>query len=392
MCAVREEKSPWGNLLQHPVFGRVAQRFLLVLLPRLGVDANHRLGSAQPVADPGTIIENQLQAVRPNNLRHLVRPERLWISLYLLDKFFLHFGRKAEILAIGIKLPNLCEKLLQLLSQALAAHSDHLCNQQPGNHAVFFRNMPANRQPRALFAADHDLVLIDQFADELESHRRLVQRNLEVLRNSIDQVRRCDGLGHSIPPAARLHQIIEQQRNDVIRLDKRAVAIDNSEAISIAIRRNADRCAYLLHLRLAVAQQMIVRLRRMATEQHITVIMSGLGGNTVFAQDVTAIPARRAPEGIENNFDSRFLDRWKIDQLAHPLQVARLDIDLLKLLLRLWPRRDNTVSKPRNGPCDLRRNCRQCGRAGWRRALNAVVHVWAMTRCEIWREACFPIS
>src|SRR6185503_20413949 len=99
---------------------------------------------------------------------------------------------------------------------------------QPGDYAVFFGDVPANGQPCALLAADGDLVLVDKLADELEAHGRFVQRNLEMVGERVDEVGGRDGLGHSVAPAARLHQIIEQQCDDVVWLDESAVAVHNA--------------------------------------------------------------------------------------------------------------------------------------------------------------------
>ena len=49
--------------------------------------------------------------------------------------------------------------------------------------------------------------------------------------------------------------------------------IHNAEAVRIAIRRDPDLRARLLHLRFAVAQQMIIRLGSMPAKQHIAIVM-----------------------------------------------------------------------------------------------------------------------
>jgi hypothetical protein len=44
------------------------------------------------------------------------------------------------------------------------------------------------------------------------------------------------------------------------------------------------------------------------------------------AQDVAAVAAARAPEGIEDDFDAGGGDGLEIDQLGEALEVGRLDI------------------------------------------------------------------
>src|ERR1700733_14630035 len=100
--------------------------------------------------------------------------------------------------------------------------------------------MMPNRQPRAFFPANRDLVLHDQFADVLESHWSFKQLNPVMLGQRVDQICRCHRLGHAILPPAALYQIVEEQSDDIIRLQESSVAIDNAEAIRVAIGSNAN--------------------------------------------------------------------------------------------------------------------------------------------------------
>ena len=102
--------------------------------------------------------------------------------------------------------------------------------------------------------------------------------------HSVDQVGRCHALGHAVSPAARLHQVVQQQRNNVVRLDKRAIAVQNAEAVRIAVGRDADRRAHLLHLFLRVAQQVVVGLWRMSAEEHVAVVVNRLHSHARLAQ------------------------------------------------------------------------------------------------------------
>src|ERR1700733_6611853 len=99
------------------------------------------------------------------------------IRFHFLDKLLLDLRSQPEVFAERIEFAYSPEELLKLRAEALASHRDHLGHQQPGDHAVLLRNMAANGQPRTLFAANRNLVLIDQLADVLEAHRRLVKRN-----------------------------------------------------------------------------------------------------------------------------------------------------------------------------------------------------------------------
>src|SRR2546425_3732 len=53
---------------------------------------------------------------------------------------------------------------------------------------ALFPHMAANGKPRALFAPQRDLVLLDQLADVLESHRRLIDSDTVMPRHAVEQV------------------------------------------------------------------------------------------------------------------------------------------------------------------------------------------------------------
>ena len=119
-------------------------------------------------------------------LRNLAPAQLGGIGLQLLSERGLHLRGQAEVGANRIEGTNLGKQLLQLHAQALAARGHHLRHQQAGQHAIFLRNVAADGQPRRLLAADGDLVLVNQLADVLEAHRRLVERNLVIFRQGID--------------------------------------------------------------------------------------------------------------------------------------------------------------------------------------------------------------
>src|SRR5579864_2940645 len=82
-----------------------------------------------------------------------------WICLDLLSELCRHLRRQSEVFPLRIKRTNLITDGLQLFAQGLPSPRDCFTAQKSGQHAVFLRNVMADRQARALFAADGDLVL-----------------------------------------------------------------------------------------------------------------------------------------------------------------------------------------------------------------------------------------
>src|SRR4029077_14061474 len=117
--------------------------------------------------------------------------------------------------------PHAFKERAQLLRERSSADGDHLSGEEAGENAVFFGYMSANRQSRALFSADRNLVLLNQFADVLESDWSLNHCCSVMLSDRVHQVRsRLTARRRHFPPA-RLDQVIIKQAKDVIRLHPR---------------------------------------------------------------------------------------------------------------------------------------------------------------------------
>src|SRR5581483_2432545 len=181
----------------------------LSLAARLRINPNYRFGSGEPVTNPGAIFEHELQSVGSNYLGNLAPVKIARLQLQLSSELLFDLGRQSKVFSARIKGTNFDKQRGKLLGKGAAAARDHLATEESGEDAIFFRHVMADRKARALFAADADFVLLDQLADVFETHRRLVQRNVVGLGQSVDQVRGGDGLGHAVFPAARFHQVIE---------------------------------------------------------------------------------------------------------------------------------------------------------------------------------------
>src|SRR4029077_12053162 len=161
--------------------------------------------------------------------------------------------------------------------------------------------MMANREASTLFAADGDLVLLDQFANVLEADGSFVQLDPVVPGQGVDHVGGGYGFSHSILPAAALHQIIEEKGDDVIRLEESSVLIDDAEASGVHVRSDADLRIGFANLPAEVFEQMIVRLRRMSAEEHVTIVVDSRHVHAGVAQQRVGISARRSPEWIKHH-------------------------------------------------------------------------------------------
>src|SRR5665213_914672 len=162
---------------RNPVLGGFCQPCRVFLGPRFCIGTHNWLCARQAIANPRSIVEDKLQSVRPDNARDLAASQFRWIGLQLLSEFVFGIRGQVKILANWIIGTHFGKKRLKLLAKTLAAHGNHLRNQQSSENAIFLRNMAANRQSRALLAANGDFVLVDQLANVLESHWSFVELN-----------------------------------------------------------------------------------------------------------------------------------------------------------------------------------------------------------------------
>ena len=166
------------------------------------------------------------------------------ISVRLLCQLFFQFGRiirQFDSDAARFELADPVCQALQLLCQTHSPRRDRFGRQKAGQDAVLFRVMsalierPADSSPPSMISSS-----IYQFADEFETYRRLVNLFLVFATRST----RCDvATLRATPsvPAAAFGQVICQNRDQAVRRDELAVAVNNPESVAVAVGRESQR-------------------------------------------------------------------------------------------------------------------------------------------------------
>ena len=133
----------------------------------------------------------------------------------------------------------------------------------------FSGKMPANGHSRAFFAADRDFVIAQERPNVFETHRALVNLHAVQFRHRVQNVRSRHAARRSQLVSARLQQIIERKSENVIGVDERAVAVQNSEAVGIAIGRQSGQRFFLQNSFLQQSEIFFRRIRPLAFKQNI---------------------------------------------------------------------------------------------------------------------------
>ena len=140
-----------------------------------------------------------------------------------------------KIFARGSKRPaNPLEELLNLFTDGSVACGDHFRDEQTGKDAVFFRNVAANGEAGAFFAAESDFIVSNELADVLKAHGRL-ENGLSVgFCRGVEEFRCRHASSCGQFPFTRFDEIIVYESEDQIGLDPRTVRVDNAEAVGVS--------------------------------------------------------------------------------------------------------------------------------------------------------------
>src|SRR5262245_46800339 len=100
--------------------------------------------------------------------------------------------------------------------------------------------MTLDRKACAFLASQDDASRFDVFADVLEADGRFQKLAIMEFRNSIDQMRRRDGSGHSALPSAAFDKVVEQHCDQFVWIDEFAAFIEDAESIGVPIGGEAQ--------------------------------------------------------------------------------------------------------------------------------------------------------
>ncbi len=119
----------------------------------------------------------------------------------------------------------------------------HFRDEQACQNAIFFGDVPADRQPRALFSTESDFVFTDQLADVLEAHGSLIGGLTMRFGGGVHHLGGSNAASCREIPAAGLDDVVIDEGKNEIGLNPGAIGVDDAEAIGIAIGGQPDICA-----------------------------------------------------------------------------------------------------------------------------------------------------
>src|SRR5882762_10611144 len=91
--------------------------------------------------------------------------------------------------------------------------------------------MAANGEPSAFLAAQRNFIFANKLPDVLKAHRRLIGSLAVNLGSSVNHLRCRDAARRWHVPLARFNKVVVNERQNLIRGDKGAIAVDDPEAV-----------------------------------------------------------------------------------------------------------------------------------------------------------------
>src|SRR5271155_209203 len=142
------------SALQYPVSSFLGQLCGSRRAVCFNVQSQQRFGAAQTCQHPRPIIEYEFCTVGAINGYNFAAQECRTVYRDLVDRVCFLFVAKMQIFSDGPKFPaQFLEHLLSLFAQRRTSRRNHLGHQQASQNPVFLRDVPANRESGALFAA-----------------------------------------------------------------------------------------------------------------------------------------------------------------------------------------------------------------------------------------------
>src|SRR5262245_64318180 len=118
------------------------------------------------------------------------------------------------------------------------------------------------------------------------------------------------------PFGTRFAQVIHEARQDVIGRNERAVAVNESEPVGVAVSRNSERESLVEHELAHLSQILFRRLGAATAEEYVAVIMNRVDLAPEPPQNLVQIAATSPPQGVICELQPGRSDLREIDTSA----------------------------------------------------------------------------
>ena len=217
---------------------------------------------------------------------------------------------------------------LEDLAEGFLLGRDEFGHEQASEDAVLLRHVALHAQAAALLAADDDGFALHERSDVFESDGGLVEFHAKQLSDGVHLMARGHGADDRAGPATVFLQVVERERENLVRGEPHAALVHNAEAVGIAIQAEAE-------LRLAREDELAdffhavrVRLGVVAAEERVQLVVEGRDLRAaVLGEERVEVAAPGAIHQLDGDLELRVPDDVEVDELANLLKVVGLRVN-----------------------------------------------------------------
>ena len=187
--------------------------------------------------------------------------------------------------------------------------------------------MPSDGKSGALLTAEHDTPFLYIFADVFEADGRFQNFALVESGNAIDEMRRRDGPRHAAGPVPAFDKVVDQHRNQFIRIDEFSAFVEHSESIRIPVRGKSEFQPIVFHDGLQLAELLIGGFRLMAAEVHVACCVKRHDRNVFLPKQTIEIARARPMQRVVSKAEIGGADLFEIDFCREIAKVSGTNIE-----------------------------------------------------------------
>src|SRR5580704_3788778 len=246
------------------------------------------------------------------------------------DGFFLLAVFHVQVHAVVIVFAEFGLQRRYEFAEALSVPGHHFGEEQRIHCRVALGQVQFGSDAPAFFAAKEDVAFQHAVADVFEANGSFPDLAVELRSDLVDHF--CGGKSfcHRAFEFARAGEMPQQDRENLVRVDERAVAVHRADAVGIAIQREASVELAFDHGALQRGDVRFNRLGIYATEKRIARAANFFTGDFVAAEQVAQQSASGAVHGINHEAEFRGAQAIPINESVESFEIRRAHIERMK--------------------------------------------------------------
>jgi hypothetical protein len=331
----------WRSQSLHGLGHRAENAACRFLLVGFGIDAEKIFGSGGANHDPAGSVQVQLDAVHVFAPRYREVEQLFELRVgEMLERFFFLPGLQIQVDATVVVFAEFGVKGAQQFAERFAVPRHQFREEQCGDRGVALGEVQTRADAAAFFATDEDILLEHQLADIFEADGYFVELAVEFGGKLVDQLGDGKSFGDVSREIAGSGEVPDEQREDLMRVDEGAVAIDRADAVAVAVGAKAG---VVFTREDCLAQRGDVRLDGFgmrAAEERVAGATNLVAGDAVALEEVGQESRCGAVHGVGDEAKFGFTQAVPIDKFLDGIQVGSARLKRLNQILAQWQRRD----------------------------------------------------